>query len=60
MTAFSSMNLHDVESVIVSSETHYEYTDTYIKTLVIIDEEGNEIRINLFRRFRSINIGEEK
>lgn len=60
MTAFSSMNLHGVESVRVSSETHYKDTDTYVKTLVITDEEGNEIRINLFRRFRSINIGEEK
>ncbi len=60
MTAFSSMNLHYVESVIVSAERHYEDTDTYVKTLVIIDEEGNEIRINLFRRFRSINIGVEK
>ncbi len=60
MTAFNSMNLHGVESVIVSSERHYEDTGTYVKTLVIIDEEGNEIRINLFRRFRSINIGEEK
>ena len=60
MTAFNSMNLHGVESVSVSEERYYKDTDTYVKTLVITDEEGNEIHINLFRRFRSINIEVEK
>ena len=60
MTVFNSMYLHNVESVSFSEVTHYKDTDTYVKTLVITDEEGNVININLFRRFRSINIEEEK
>jgi hypothetical protein len=60
MTAFNSMNLHGVESVSVSEERYYKDTDTYVKTLVITDDDGNVTNINLFRRFRSINIEEEK